>query len=224
MNPTGVFAGRPSICRLWLVRHAQPLVAPGLCYGSTDLPACPHDTARAAHALAPCLPPVPPLPHPSPAPNPPPGARWRVSGLARARQLADAVHALRPGAPTPVVDPRLNEKDFGRFEMTPWDAIDRAAFDAWEADFAGHRFGGGDSVNDLLARVAAALRDVLASDAEDHVWFTHAGVILAVQHWLSQPRAPLAMAHWPRAAPAYGEWRCLEVDRAVLSATLRSWG
>ena len=37
--------------RLWLVRHAQPLVAPGVCYGATDMPADVDATSQAAQAL-----------------------------------------------------------------------------------------------------------------------------------------------------------------------------
>ena len=37
---------------LWLVRHAQPLVAPGTCYGRLDVPADTHATLTAARALA----------------------------------------------------------------------------------------------------------------------------------------------------------------------------
>lgn len=188
--------------RLWLVRHAQPLVAHGVCYGRTDLPACPADTARAASALAPHL---------------PTAARWSVSGLARAQHLAQAVAELRTTHDAPHVDPRLNEMDFGCFEMTPWNSIDKTVFDAWEADFAAYRFGGGESVGDLLARVAEALRDTLASSAGEHVWFTHAGVIQCVQ-WLCQPQQPLTMDRWPRSTVAYGDWLCLNLDNAKLKA------
>ena len=43
--------------RLWLVRHAQPLVAPGVCYGALDLRADPAATADSAQRLAAALPP-----------------------------------------------------------------------------------------------------------------------------------------------------------------------
>lgn len=182
--------------RLWLVRHAQPLVEPGVCYGATDLPACPQDTARAATQLAQVL---------------PQAAAVSMSGLQRAQQLAQAVREQRPDLPAPVVDTRLNEMNFGAWEMTPWDAIAPAHFDLWTADFASHRFGGQESVQEMLDRVTLALRALPGSGVQDHIWFTHAGVILAVQHGLRTPRLPLTMADWPRQPPAFGGWLTLQV-------------
>jgi alpha-ribazole phosphatase len=37
---------------LWVVRHARPLIAPGVCYGALDVPACPQTIRDAAEALA----------------------------------------------------------------------------------------------------------------------------------------------------------------------------
>jgi len=42
--------------RLWLVRHARPLVAPGLCYGRLDMAADASASRSAATALAHALP------------------------------------------------------------------------------------------------------------------------------------------------------------------------
>lgn len=191
--------------RLWLVRHARPLVEPGLCYGASDLPADAADTERAARELAAVL---------------PPGAALVMSGLQRAQQLALALHALRPELAPPVADPRLNEMDFGRFELERWDAIDRAEFDAWTDDFHSHRFGGRESVGELLARVGQALRDHLAAHSsaatpgpcsQDLVCFTHAGVIRAASLLHARPDAqPLLATDWPAAAPAFGGWHCLD--------------
>ena len=43
--------------KVWLVRHAQPLIAPGICYGATNMPAESQATLEAAQALARTLPP-----------------------------------------------------------------------------------------------------------------------------------------------------------------------
>ena len=42
--------------RLWLVRHAPPLAAQGLCYGRLNLPADAQATRDSARALAEALP------------------------------------------------------------------------------------------------------------------------------------------------------------------------
>jgi alpha-ribazole phosphatase len=177
--------------RLWLIRHAQPLVDPGICYGATDLGADGPQTAQSAARLAPQL---------------PTGAVLRMSGLRRAQELAWALWRIRPDLARPQADPRLNEMDFGAWEMKPWDVIARQAFDDWIADFAHHRFGGRESVGELLQRVDEALKAARHQVAAgiDVVWVTHAGVIRAVQHQLNRSgELPTADA-WPREAPEFG--------------------
>ncbi len=188
--------------RLWLVRHARPLVDPGVCYGASDLEADPHATRRAAQELAAVL---------------PAGAQLFMSGLRRAQQLAHQLHALRPDLVAPVCDTRLNEMDFGRFELARWDQIDMAEFDAWTADFNTYRFGGQESVGEMLARVGAALRlaawprDAAAGAPADRVWVTHAGVIRAARLLHACPHAQPTAMEWPREAPDFGGWTRLDL-------------
>lgn len=42
--------------KLWMVRHAQPLIEAGICYGATDVAADAQATLQAAHTLAQLLP------------------------------------------------------------------------------------------------------------------------------------------------------------------------
>lgn len=182
--------------KLWLLRHAPVLLDAGLCYGASDVPAHEALTQEAARTLAPLLPAAAPL---------------HVSGLGRAQQLARALRALRSDLAGPVVDTRLNEMDFGHWELQPWGAIPRSAFDAWMADFAHHRFGGAESTQQLIARVAAALA-ALPAKGSGAVWVTHAGVIRAVQYLVSSGPVPIRDAgQWPLHAPAPGGYLCLEL-------------
>jgi alpha-ribazole phosphatase len=109
-------------------------------------------------------------------------------------------------------DSRLMEADFGRWEGQRWNAIGREAIDAWVADFAHYAPGGGESVADVLARVASW---VLAAQPYKPGWsgatvlVTHAGVIAALawlaQHGLSYlSRLPRA-DEWPPVRVAHGE-------------------
>ncbi len=183
--------------KLWLLRHARVQLEAGLCYGASDVPADPALTLSAARHWAAQL---------------PDGAAWRVSGLRRARQLAQAVRAARPGLPEAVVDIRLNEMNFGQWELQAWDAIPRQAFDVWMADFAQHRFGGVESTQMLLERVAQALADARTAELAHAVWITHAGVIRAATYLVQGGVLPIpGVAHWPREAPGPGEGLCLEL-------------
>lgn len=181
--------------KLWLLRHARVTLEAGLCYGASDVPADPAHTRQAAQALATCL---------------PEGLPLRVSALGRARQLARELAALRPDLGAATTDPRLNEMDFGRWERQRWDAIPRSAFDTWMADFARHRFGGEESTQQVIERVAEALDDARGQGVPEAVWVTHAGVIRAVQYVAAHGRREIAGAHeWPREAPEPGGWLSL---------------
>ncbi|MCU0926135.1 MAG: histidine phosphatase family protein [Hydrogenophaga sp.] len=183
--------------KLWLLRHARVELAAGLCYGASDVPANALLTQQAAEAAAGFLPPGLPV--------------W-VSGLGRAQQLAMELGSLRPDLAEAVIDTRLNEMDFGHWELQRWDAIPRAAFDAWMADFAHHRFGGAQSTQQLIDQVADVLDDLRGSAHGEAVWVTHAGVIRAAQFIASHGRGPIRYARqWPTEAPAPGGHLCLTV-------------
>lgn len=177
--------------RLWLVRHAAPLVAPGICYGRLDLRADAQATQQAAQALAQAL---------------PPQVRLYSSPLQRCTQLAQALRALRPELRCEE-DTRLQEMDFGQWEGRPWNDLPRAELDAWAHDLASYAPGGGEPLAAMLARVQSALEDTHKSaNAQDTVWISHAGVARCV-HWLQQqPEQAPTSAQWTQAAPAPGEW------------------
>lgn len=183
--------------KLWLLRHAQVDLPAGLCYGASDVPAHADQTLSAARSLAPRLPRRAPL--------------W-VSALGRAAQLAQALQALRPDLEVRPPDARLNEMDFGQWELQPWNAIPRAAFDAWMADFAHHRFGGVESTQQVIDRVHAALEGLLSAPPPEAVWVTHAGVIRAVLYLAQHGHRPIqAASEWPVDAPAPGGHVCISL-------------
>ena len=191
--------------RLWLVRHARPLVAPGLCYGRLDMAADALASRSAAASLARALPASV-------------AAAWH-SPLQRCELLALDLQALRPDlASNP--EPRIAEMDFGAWEGQAWSAIARAEIDAWAADLAGHAPGGGEPLVAMLRRVAMALGDAAAcahAHGGDMVWITHAGVARCVQ-WLlahGEQRAPRSH-EWPVQAPGFGAWMTMPLSQRCL--------
>lgn len=188
--------GRVSGRRLWLVRHPRTLAPTGVCYGASDVPLDPRHLADVLPTLAAQL---------------PPAARWRVSPLARARGLADALQQ-RMGLPhAPSVDPRLAEMHFGRWEMQAWEAIGPADLQAWTDDFVHYRCGGlGESVHQFLHRVSGVWNQCHEQGEGDEVWITHAGVIRAIQLLQRLPPpawAGLQAADWPRETLPFGALR-----------------
>ena len=177
-----------ALVSLWLARHARPLVAQGTCYGALDLPGDSALTRLAAQALNTAL---------------PSNVDVRVSPLLRCQQLAEALQALRSELSFRT-DARLREMDFGQWEGVPWSDIPRAAVDAWTADFAEHRFGGKESANDVLARVASAWDARPGSGTT--LWITHAGVAQAATLLHQGIRRIERAQDWPLSPLKYGEW------------------
>ena len=177
--------------KLWLVRHARVLLEPGICYGATDVAADPAATNDAAMALAAQL---------------PLGLPVICSPLQRCTQLASALHGLRPDLKWRA-DSRLREIDFGCWEGWRWSTIGQEAFVPWMADFHGYRFGGRESLGELMDRVEQALRQ-LPDDAEA-VWITHAGVIRAASLLVRGVRRVDAADQWPPQVVPLGGAQCL---------------
>jgi len=176
--------------KLWLLRHAKAALDAGLCYGVSDLAAIDHLSLKAARAAAKEL---------------PLGLPLRVSGLKRAQQLALELCRLRSDLQPPVVDQRLNEMDFGSWELQRWDKIPQTAFDDWMADFAHHRFGGVESTQQVIQRVADAIEELRNQAVKEAVWVTHAGVIRAVAYLsVAGSRKITSAGEWPKHAPDPG--------------------
>lgn len=182
---------------LWLQRHAQPLVAPGVCYGRTDMAADDKATAAAAQALQSAW----------AAEALPAGTVWH-SPLQRCTQLAAALQTQAPAFQLRACND-LAEMDFGVWEGQRWDGIAREEMQAWTADFMAYAPGGGESLATMMARITRALdaaRQQARETGQPVLWISHAGVAQCA-HWLLTrgQRLPLAK-DWPSVKLAYGEW------------------
>lgn len=175
--------------KLWIVRHAPAVVAPGTCYGSTDLAANEKETQTAARALAPLL---------------PPGVRVLCSPLQRCRQLAAALCAELPDADYEL-EPQLTEMHFGTWERRRWQELPTEEMKQWTADFATYRPGGGENVAEFMTRIAKAYDKTVAMD-RDTLWVTHAGVARAAILVHDGRRSVTRADQWPIQGLAPGEW------------------
>lgn len=168
---------------LFLIRHPQPEVGQGICYGQTDLAlaAQPHVLAGRLRAAL------------------PPGIPVYSSPLRRCRELACELHDQ------PLLDERLMEMHFGDWEMQPWASIPRAQLDAWVAAPLTYRPHQGETVAEVQARVLAFLHEKQAQH-ETLALVTHAGV-MKILHGL---HGCLPLAVWMPMTFAYGELVCLQ--------------
>ncbi|MGE5451714.1 MAG: histidine phosphatase family protein [Acidobacteriota bacterium] len=170
---------------IWAWRHPKPVGVAGRCIGQSDVPLDRRKAKRLAH---------------------------RIRQTARRHGLPRVIHTsslqrcrwvgqyLRRWGWHHVVDDRLREASFGQWDGLPWSAIGREQVDAWVADFADHRPGGGESLRDMLARAVA--------------WTpAPSGVVLVVAHggwmlarrWMAEHHQPPSAAHqWPT-PPHHGQ-------------------
>jgi alpha-ribazole phosphatase len=165
---------------LVLIRHPATALDAGICYGRSDVPLA-GDARASSDAVFSRL---------TELGAPPPRTLW-TSPLRRCASVA-AWLARRCGSPV-TADARLQEMNFGAWERLRWDTIDRAALDAWAANFMHARVHGGESVAQFAARVGAWF------DA----WQASYGPSAGAQRAASNARRPTALAA-PEVAPNSG--------------------
>ena len=141
------------------LRHPTPEVAPGTCYGQTDLDiaAIGHEQIDKAMQITPVV------------------KRILASPALRCRKLALTL-AERDNVEI-TFDERLWEMNMGEFEGKLWAEIDREVSAEWFEDPFQNRAPGGESFLDVQTRVLEALTQ---ADMETAI-VCHAGVIRATQ-------------------------------------------
>jgi alpha-ribazole phosphatase len=139
--------------RLILVRHPKPLGAAGLCYGRLDIPCDPFALDSAAARLfslaRDCL--------------------LVTSPAMRARCLAVRLSSQF------IVEPRLQELDFGAWEGRLWQDLGREAVEAWQQGLPASAPPGGETLDAMQARCAAWLASLRGG--QDVLAITHAGPV-----------------------------------------------
>ncbi len=154
-----------------LLRHTKPAIAPGICYGQSDI-ACLETFPDEAHTLAQKLLANPHL-H---------GAPILSSPLTRCSRLAQYLGSVL-NAPLLRFDDRLKELNFGAWEMQAWDSIAPDTLSAWMEGYMHIAPPDGETYTELYNRCGDAIMDYVESSAntdEHHIIITHAGCIRAL--------------------------------------------
>ena len=158
-----------TVTRWWWVRHAPVIGVDGRVYGQDDIDSDVGDEKQFKRLAG-------TLPH---------DAVWLVSHLKRTHQTASAIIAARvtETVPAPIIASDLAEQHFG-----DWQGLTYAELEAQRGN-AYHRFWhspaterppGGESFEDVVARVRAAMERVTAEHAgRDIVAVAHGGTIRA---------------------------------------------
>lgn len=147
---------------LYLVRHARPEGAEGLCYGRRDIRVADAETARAARELRGEL-----------APEVLASAPIYTSPLSRCTALARALVPARAVLATP----ELLELSFGSWEGCAWSDVPRSELDAWAQDPWGYAPGGGESARAASLRLHTWADRLEQAGNPAVIAVTHAGLI-----------------------------------------------
>lgn len=148
--------------RLSLIRHTQPAIEKGICYGRLDLDLAPSFPEEAAQTL-----------------------EWMAqadliitSPLQRAARLGEFLAAAQQAELR--IDARLAEMHFGAWEGRKWDSIDRAELDAWAANLMDYAPPGGEPARELMARAQAVMHDIAALPQAHIAIVAHSGSLRAI--------------------------------------------
>lgn len=179
--------------RLWLVRHATSSWTDEGRYSGISNPALSDDGLREADAAGERL----------------KGLRVdrvRVSPLLRCRTTWDrmAPH-LDSATPSAIIDPRLQEINYGTWEGRTRDeimAVEAGAFTSWDTDPTLAAPPGGESVMAVAERIEDALAEDLAADTPRVLWVAHrtvARILVARALGIPLSRYRRALDHHPAA-------------------------
>ena len=156
--------------KLTLIRHTRLAIAPGVCYGQSDI-----DIANSFNEELAII-------QSKLAKNS--YDAIYTSSLQRCAKLAQALNwsEAKP-------DDRLQELNFGDWELQAWDAIPRDVFDSWAHDYAHLSPPNGESFSQLQQRGIHFLTEMLTRFPNGHIAaVTHGGMIRALlAHALNLP-------------------------------------
>lgn len=141
--------------KIYMIRHTAVAVAPGICYGQTDVPVkatFPEEAAAVQRKLSGIT----------------PDAVFS-SPLRRCVLLAEYC-----GYAPIAVDDRLKELHFGEWEGKAWNDIDMSV---WESDWINLPAPGGESLMQMFERFSSFLDDLKEKNYRTVFLFIHGGII-----------------------------------------------
>lgn len=147
-----------------LIRHPEPDIATGTCYGQLDIPlsmtGLEQQTCLIEWAKTQTV------------------ERVYTSPLVRCQSLAKAL--TQDACPLHSVA-AFKEFDFGSWEGKKWDQICRTEIDAWQQDLLHYRIPNGESLDAFHQRVISAWHKLVDKhQGQNIVVITHAGVIRSI--------------------------------------------
>ena len=150
---------------LYLVRHTTPRIEKGICYGQSDIEVVQEFFEKEKNAIVSRLPSAIDLLVHSP--------------LKRCHQLSHGITKIIP-AKKIREDERLMEMNFGNWELKNWNEIDAGELDVWMKDFENAVVPGGESFQELNARVMQLLNELLIAGHQTVVIVSHSAPLRSI--------------------------------------------
>ena len=141
---------------IYFVRHTQPLVEDGICYGQTDLALADSFSLEVDQIKQDLT------------------VEFNTvysSPLKRCKRLAQSLEMNF------VIDDRLMEINFGDWEMQRWDQIPKEELDIWMKDYIHVSPPKGESATHLLNRISEFYKSVRSTGARRILIISHLGPI-----------------------------------------------
>lgn len=148
--------------KIYLIRHTQPDVEKGICYGSSDLDVAATFEAEATEVKA-VLPTITKC------------TKILSSPLQRCHKLAQFIAKDHPV----IIEKRLTEISFGEWELKPWRSFGKETLIKWKANFVHTPCPGGEAFQSVYDRALELYKEVVEMDADQVFLVNHSGVIRA---------------------------------------------
>ncbi len=177
---------------IYFIRHTSVAVPKGICYGHTDVSLNPTFESEALVVQQKLDGLV--------------FDRVYTSPLTRAKLLASYC-----GYPDANPDDRLQEFNFGEWEMQDYDRLyaEDARFKQWCEDYVYMHAPGGECLLDMLARVNSFIDEALSSGCDRIAAFCHGGIIAAAMLRKGMTTYQNAFSD----VPAYGSVVCINFSQ-----------
>lgn len=144
---------------VYLIRHTAIDIEPGICYGQSDIDVAdsfPEEVEKVRSKL----------------PAKSEKLVFFSSPLQRCKKLASALTDQKIH-----LDDRLQELDFGDWELQKWDNLEGDRLQEWMDDFVNVSCPGGESYREMNERIIEWWDELIEKDFEQVAVVTHAGVI-----------------------------------------------
>ncbi len=159
---------------IYLLRHTTPDIDLDVCYGQMNVNVKAENFKSESKRIFDLLRAFPSINSP----------RIYSSPLKRCKVLANAL----PFDKEVLVDDRLIELDFGKWEGVPWKEIPKTELDIWMEAFPEMQAPGGESYRQMQERVLRFWREVLDGGEDAYIVVAHGGSLRTlISHILEMP-------------------------------------